>query len=255
MPEASNKTTTDQDNAGESLEKLLLRRERIEDKIKKLQQREKKADWDLSPAERIEKWGHRSYVGGWDAEGWYGIGKHQYHFLVSKGLRSHHRFLDIACGSLRLGQYLIPFLDEGHYFGLEGEEALVRAGLERELSPEVAALKQPRFAFNYDFDFAFVDGFDFAIAQSLFTHLTLDDIEKCFANLCPMANDDSTFFFTYFEGDSADNPKQSHANRGWRYSVPELERAAAKTGWTLTNIGNWGHPRNQKIAYVKRSGS
>lgn len=61
----------------ETLEVLLERCERIELKLRKLQQQAKRADWDLSPAERIAKWGHRSYVGGLDLETWYGIGKHQ----------------------------------------------------------------------------------------------------------------------------------------------------------------------------------
>src|ERR1700753_963856 len=68
-------------------------------------------------------------LGGSDAEPCYGIGKLQYHFLVANGLRHNHRFLDMACGSLRLGQYLIPFLDEGNYRGIEGEKGLGDAGL------------------------------------------------------------------------------------------------------------------------------
>lgn len=170
---------------------------------------------------------------------------------MSKGLRPHHRFLDIACGSLRLGQFLIPYLDEGCYLGLEGEEMLVKAGLEHEILPDLAAMKKPRFSFNYDFDFGFIDGFDFAIAQSLFTHLTSEDIAKCFHSLKPKARPDSTFFFTYFEGDSASNPTESHANKGWKYSVAELSDITSSAGWTMTNIGAWGHPRNQKIAFAK----
>lgn len=235
----------------ETLETLLERRERLDKKIRKLEQEAKRADWGLPPADRIKKWGHRSYIGGPDLETWFGIGKHQYQYLVSKGLRPHHRFLDIACGSLRLGQYLIPFLESGRYFGIEGEEMLVRAGLEHEIMPELLAIKTPSFSFNYDFDLTFIEGFDFAIAQSLFTHLTLDDIGKCFRNLRPKAGPDSTFFFTYFEGASSDNPAESHAHKGWRYSVQELEAAATPHGWTMTNIGSWGHARNQKIAFVK----
>ena len=104
----------------ETLETLLERREKLDKKIKKLEQEAKRADWGLPPADRIKKWGHRSYIGGPDLETWFGIGKHQYHYLLSNGLLSHHRFLDLSCGSLRLGQYLIPFLEEVHYFGLEG---------------------------------------------------------------------------------------------------------------------------------------
>lgn len=247
-PNNPNSSTADQ---GETLAELMERRAKLDTRIRKLSPGGNSADWDLSPADRIQKWGHRAYIGGPDPETWYGIGKHQYHYLVSMGVRPNHRFLDIACGSLRLGQFLIPFLDEGNYFGLEGEELLVKAGLEHEVMPSVLALKKPVFAYNYDFDFSFIPGFDFAIAQSLFSHLTIKDIETCFRQLLPKANSESTFFFTYIEGDSSNNPTESHANKGWRYSPAELTAAAARQGWTMTNIGNWGHPRNQKMAFVR----
>lgn len=255
-PNKSGSTSAEPDqvaDAAATLAALLQKREALDKKIWKLKRGGDRADWELSPADRIRKWGHRIYVGGSDSEGWFGIGKHQYHYLVSMGLKPNHRFLDIACGSLRLGQYLIPFLDEGNYFGLEGEELLVEEGLKHEIMPSVVTIKKPSFTFNYEFDFSFIEGFDFAIAQSLFTHLTIEDIKKCFRNLRPKAGPDSTFFFTYIEGDSSDNPTESHANKGWRYSVAELEKAVTGQGWTMTNIGGWGHPRNQKIAFARPS--
>jgi hypothetical protein len=43
--------------------------------------------------------GHREYVGGlWEA-----MGKLQFDFLISRGLKPEHVFLDIACGPLRGG--------------------------------------------------------------------------------------------------------------------------------------------------------
>src|ERR1700678_1283527 len=43
--------------------------------------------------------GHREYVGGL----WEVIGKLQFDFLISRGLKPEHVFLDIACGPLRGG--------------------------------------------------------------------------------------------------------------------------------------------------------
>lgn len=211
-----------------------------------------KASWrqglELSHKERINQWGHRLYVGGADSESWYGIGKRQFHFLVTQGLQPSHRFVDIACGSLRLGQYLIPMLDRGHYFGLEGEEDLVKQGLERELLFDVAELKAPIFAYNYDFDFSAIETFDYAMAQSLFTHLIPGDIERCFANLRPKANENSKFFSTFFEGDPLKNPtSESHANKDWYYRFDLFEQIGAKTGWRVEYIGDWGHERDQKM--------
>ena len=132
---------------------------------------------------RLKSMGHRHYVGGEDVESWYKIGRMQYHYLVSEGLKSDHIFLDVACGSLRLGQYLIPMLDNGNYYGIDGNPDLIQLGVENELDFDIAEGKDPKFESNYGFDFSFSPQFDFAIAQSLFTHLTLKDIELCFENI------------------------------------------------------------------------
>jgi hypothetical protein len=217
------------------------------------QNNQRKNYLNLPPDERAKLVNHRAYIGGNDCETWYGIGKLQYHFLVKHGLRNDHLFLDIACGALRLGQYLIPYLDSGNYHGLEGEESLVRRGLEHEFFCDVVIGKQPKFSFNYDFDFTFVENFDYAIAQSLFTHLTLEDIEKCFKNLSCVAMGDSKFFFTFFEGSDENNPASaSHAQLGWQYSFSQLEQQASPYGWKLSYIGDWSHPRNQMMVLAER---
>ncbi len=212
------------------------------------QRLEWRRDLTLPHGSRIKKWGHRAYVGAVDSETWYGIGKRQYHFLVSEGLTARHKFLDVACGSLRLGQFLIPMLGTGAYFGLEGEPELVEAGLKHELLYGIISQKKPVFAFNYDFDVSTFESFDYAMAQSLFTHLTLEDIEKCFRNLRAKAHAGSRLYATFFEGASASNPKgESHANKDWYYQFSQIEEIAVESGWRLAYIGDWGHERGQKM--------
>lgn len=205
--------------------------------------------YDLPFSQRLKKWGHRAYVGGSDSELWYGIGKLQYHFLVSEGLKSHHKFLDLGCGSLRLGQYLIPMLDKGNYCGLDAERDLVEEGIKSEMLFKVVELNQPKFIFDKTFQLKSCPGYDFAIAQSLFTHLTLDDIQKCFHSLSSIANPGSKFFFTFFEGDEkGNNNKRSHPHKIWKYKFETFHEIAAKNGFKSEYIGSWKHPRNQVIA-------
>jgi len=209
-------------------------------------------DWINLPApDRIKAIGHRAYVGGHGPQVWYGIGKRQYHYLVSQGLRSDHKFLDIACGSLRLGQWLIPMLDTGNYFGLEAEPALVQAGLDHEMLYDLATLKQARFGYGYDFDFSFVPRFDMAIAQSLFTHLTPDDITLCLNNLAKVADSESTLFFTYHEGEEMRPDGPSHANKTFRYPETQIAEIAEGAGWTCEFIGDWGHERGQSMVRAR----
>jgi len=206
------------------------------------------SDLDLTHNERAQKWGHRKFTGGDSSDTWYGIGKRQYHFLISQGLTPEQTFLDVACGGLRLGQYLIPALNPGNYYGLEAEEGLVQAALREEILFDIAKVKQPKFAYNYDFDLAFCPGYDFAIAQSLFTHMVLDDIQKCFAALRPVARPASKFFFTFHEGDKSQNTFDvSHENRNWFYDFGDIQPLAEACDFDCTYIGDWGHERNQKM--------
>tara|TARA_S200000501_G_C20527911_1_gene614255 strand:- start:42 stop:476 length:435 start_codon:yes stop_codon:yes gene_type:complete len=120
------------------------------------------------PLERIKIRGHRSFVGGGTSEAWYGHGMFMYHFLIKNGLKSSDKFLDIGCGSLRIGQYIIPFLETGNYFGLEPEKVLIEKGLKNELNFNIDQLKKPSFTSNYAFDFSFCQEYDVALAQSVF---------------------------------------------------------------------------------------
>jgi SAM-dependent methyltransferase len=202
----------------------------------------------LSNTDRVKAVGHRGYTGGQTPEAWYGIGRLQYHFLVSRGLTPQHTFLDIACGALRLGQYLIPFLDKGKYYGIDGEQSLIDAGIANEINFNIIELKKPNFSVNYDFDFSFVKSVDYAIAQSLFTHLTIADIGKCFRSLREKIAPRGRFYFSFFEGDSANNAAVSHPQGAWIYSVSELVAVAKPAGWSIEYIGDWNHPRAQNIA-------
>ena len=97
----------------------------------------------------IKKIGHREYIGGnWDA-----IGTLQFEFLKSKGLVPQNYLLDIACGSLRLGVKAIPYLETGHYLGIEKEPDLVKAGLNIELDQSIRADKQPKIEISDAFEF------------------------------------------------------------------------------------------------------
>lgn len=95
----------------------------------------------------------------------------QFALLHMLGLRDRHRVLDFGCGSLRLGRLLIPYLQQGGYFGIEPEAWLIEEGFARELGEDARRLKGPRFAHNDDYACdAFGTTFDFIVAQSIFSH-------------------------------------------------------------------------------------
>ena len=201
----------------------------------------------------IAKIGHRNYVGGmWDE-----IGNLQFNFLVAQGLKPQHHLLDIACGSLRLGVKAIPYLDRGHYLGIEKEAALVKAGLEQELDAAVRAAKQPNIVVSDAFEFDKLNQqADFAIAQSLFSHFPPALINLCFQKLHPHLADSGVFFATFFETRAKiRNPEVPHDHGFFAYTQAEMCGFGEANGFVADYIGDWKHPREQVIvAYRKRTG-
>jgi SAM-dependent methyltransferase len=194
--------------------------------------------------EGILKLGHREYVGGmWDQ-----IGKLQFNFMVEQGLRPAHCFLDIGCGCLRGGRYFIKYLDKGNYLGIDKENKLIEIGITKEVGDYVYKDKEPQFVVSDCFEFEkFSKKPQFSLAHSLFTHLNQPDIKLCLSNLRKFIDNKHVLFATFFEGHSGKNVKISHSLKGFNYSRREMERFGYDEGWVSTYIGDWMHPRNQKM--------
>jgi len=198
----------------------------------------------------IAKRGHRGYVGGM----WEEIGQLQFDFLLSQGLKPHSYLLDIACGSLRLGVKVIPYLEPSHYLGVEKESELVKEGLEKELDPNIRIEKRPNIIISKSFEFERLNHkADFAISQSLFTHIPSSLITLCFKKLHPWLEDDGSFYATFFRTErKVKNPTWSYDHGYFAYTQAEMREFGEKNGYVYKYIGDWNHPQNQVIVeYTK----
>jgi hypothetical protein len=189
--------------------------------------------------------GPRGFVGGL----WHELGDLQFRFLVEQGLRPEHVLLDIACGSLRGGVRFIPYLNVGNYLGVDMDRSLIDHGLENEIGRTLCSVKKPELVVSENFEFERLSKSpDFALAQSLFSHLTQDDIRLCLRKLKSVATAQTRFFATFLEvAQSTDNPLVSHPHAGFHYTRAEMEEFAVETGWHARYIGAWNHPRDQKM--------
>jgi hypothetical protein len=198
--------------------------------------------------------GHREYVGGlWEA-----LSSLQFRFMVDQGLEPQHVLLDVACGSLRGGVRFIPYLDPGNYLGLDIKRQLIDIGIEHELGAKLHALKKPEFVVSGCFEFnRFSRQPQFAIAQSLFTHLKESDIQLCLQNLRQVAQPHTRFYVTFFESEQpVINPGESDPHAGFRYTRKQMAQFGEAQGWAGRYIGDWRHPRQQMMfEYSIRSGS
>src|SRR5262245_23482763 len=196
---------------------------------------------------------HRNFVGGL----WQEIGDLQFQFLRRNGLEAHHTLIDIGCGALRCGIPIIRYLDSGNYFGLDINSSLIDAA-RSELENEGLTSKHPQLLVNEEFSLArFAVEFDFAIAQSVFTHLNAKLISQCLVELHKVLKPDGKFFATFFRAPSSGHRGTiTHEPEGvmtnfdadpFHFSFAEMSQLAVDSGFTARLIGDWNHPRGQQM--------
>jgi hypothetical protein len=186
--------------------------------------------------------GHRAYVGDMFEE----IGQHVFNFLIQNNLKSGDILLDVGCGSLRVGKYTIPYLEAGHYLGLDKSKYLISKGLKTELSEKVVAEKHPEFVVSSNFEFhKFSQTPTIAIAHALFTQLSPEMIQMCLTNLAHFVKSQIPFFVHFNEVErSVENLRTSHDRIAFKYTIEELESIANNSGWRIEeHIKDWKHPR------------
>lgn len=144
----------------------------------------------------IEKGDYRHYVG--PRWAWNTKGALQFLLCTSLGLRWHHDFLDIGCGSLRAGRWFIPYLNPGKYRGIEPVRAMVDLGLEREIGSELEKQKRPSFWHNDAFSLdSFDRQFDMMLCHAVMIHIAKPDLGRLFDMVKEHLKPDGLFIGNY----------------------------------------------------------
>jgi SAM-dependent methyltransferase len=189
---------------------------------------------------------HRRAVG----DGWNQMGSAQLRLLKSRGLKPEHFLLEVGCGCLRFGTKAIAYLERGHYVGIEADESLLDAGRNIELpAAEGCKGKNPYFILSNDFDMSGLQGsvrFDYAMAQSVFTHLHITGVELCIKRVMERLKPGGIFCASYNDAPKGwfqfgfPYPKMCH------YPFSMFEDMAFRYGATVENLGDWGIPQNKR---------
>jgi SAM-dependent methyltransferase len=104
---------------------------------------------------------HRQYGRPWAG------GKCVFEYLLDAGLRPDHRLLDFGCGSLRVGIWVIPYLDSERYFGIESHLMSLEAATTYEIPFHGLEPKRPRLLWNDRYELSHFDTtFDFILDYS-----------------------------------------------------------------------------------------
>jgi SAM-dependent methyltransferase len=175
-----------------------------------------------------------------------------------------HRLLDIGCGSLRLGSLACRYLEPGHYWGTDLSTDLIEAGHAREIVAQGLGDRLPRGNLVTDGIFSFAGvprQIDYAIANSVFTHLPPTHLRLCLGNLARHLTAPARVYFTIFlpqDGDGITGPsRQADGIVTWSYRDPfhydwaDVAHALRGLPWALRRLGDWGHPRNQMMVEAR----
>lgn len=151
-------------------------------------------------------------------------------FLIEEGLQPEHRVLDVGCGCLAEGRWLIRHLDVGNYTGLDPNGWLISAGLDEE--PELQWM-EPEFVVRGDFDV--VGDFDMVVAHSVLSHVSLPQLQQALRNIRRNVQAGGVWLASLRLGDDDFDPV-------WRYpdvsffSLGTLAAYAAAAGWRVEHV-------------------
>lgn len=205
---------------------------------------------------------HRHVVGGiFEYQG-----KLQLELCKKYGLLPHHKMLDFGCGCLRAGVKLLDYLNYGNYYGIDVNKGLLEAGLCYEI-PKAGLDKKISYDNFLITDKFLVDffnvNFDFVLAQSVFTHLTLNHLcyflEKCYFNTVENVTIIISFWLIeenknlsvdeLFQSADA-SIKTSHIFDNYHCKFSQIE-CLTNSKWNVTLLDDF-HPRQQKFVLFKK---
>jgi SAM-dependent methyltransferase len=125
-------------------------------------------------------------------------GRLQLSTLVREGLYPFSRVLDVGCGCLRAGYWLVRLLDPNCYYGIEPNATMLQAGIENLIGPELMERKHPAFDNNDQYDFSVFNAkFDVVLARSIWTHASKPQIQRMLDNFVEFSRPEAFFLTSY----------------------------------------------------------
>ncbi len=144
--------------------------------------------------------------------------------LIKNGLYPNNKVLDVGCGLLRGGYWIINFLNSGCYYGIEPNQDMLELGKSKILGEEILEYKNPHFDFNDEFIFdCFNVKFDFVIARSVWTHASKKQIVRMLDSFINTKTEHGIFLTSYVKGNKLSDYKGSEwVGRSHKSNTPGI---------------------------------
>lgn len=133
--------------------------------------------------------------------------------LLHEGMYPYSKVLDIGCGCLRGGYWIVRFLNKGSYFGIEPNKEMLFSGINNLLNPDLVKTKAPTFDNNQIFDASvFSTKFDYFLARSIWTHASKQQISKMLNEFNENTTEHGVFLTSYLK---ATTTVDDYNDSGW----------------------------------------
>lgn len=161
--------------------------------------------------DRANELSRETFLGG-PAHEFEAMGRFQLITLLRCGLYPDSKVIDIGCGCLRGGYWLINFLQPGKYFGIEPNVEMLAVGKNEILGPTLLEEKRPRFLTNDRFDLGgFGEVFDFFTACSVWIHASKQQIRDMLDSFDSWGADNAVFLANYLPA----KPGKDYTGHQW----------------------------------------
>ena len=177
--------------------------------------------------------------------------------IVGFGLEPNMRCVDYGCGSLRLGQHAMRYLDAGNYWGIDVTDAFIKTGLEL-VDPELLARKAPRLSTINGQVLRDIRTWepDFIFSNAVLQHVPPEELSLFFERLEAMMGPHTKAFVLYI----AEERVLRFDSLSWGYPADFIRAAARSAAPSLKiaerNIyhGRRGDGRGREVLVLEGSG-
>ena len=140
------------------------------------------------------------------------VGRKSLAAMIDAGLMPSHRVVDIGAGSMRVGWWLMHYIDPSNYYAIEPL---------RDRIDTAARLLGVRINAAYNDDFTFPDvAVDFAIARSVWSHASKVQIAKMIAEFARTATPGANFLASVRP---ATTPEEDYTGDEWVGKGPDSD--------------------------------
>lgn len=143
----------------------------------------------------METVAHRHYVANGAP---FSTGATVFNLLIDEGLQQDHTLLDIGCGSLRVGRFILMYLNKGGYYGIEPNDQLLADGIVAEVTNELCVLKDASFYNTSDYQWPTDFKFDWVLISGVLVHKCHSEIDKAMSAAYDMLKPGGSLIVDYY---------------------------------------------------------